>query len=211
MSKKSSKQNKSWLSRQNNDVYVKKSRAEGYRSRASYKLLEINEKDHIFKQDMIVVDLGSTPGGWSQVAKKLVGSKGKVIALDILEMEPLAGVTFIHGDFTSEETLNRLLAHLSESNIAKVDLVISDMAPNLTGIKTSDQANSIYLIQLAFQFAQLALKPGGTLLVKAFQGSKFDMLVKEMRTSFSKLLIRKPNASRSESKEVYLLATGYNL
>jgi 23S rRNA (uridine2552-2'-O)-methyltransferase len=211
MSKKSRKQNNSWHSKQNSDIYVKKSRAQGYRSRASYKLLEINQKDHILKSNMAVVDLGAAPGGWSQVAKELVGDAGSVIALDILDMEPIPDVSFIQGDFTTDATLAKLLDYLKANNLTKIDVVISDMAPNLTGIKTADQANSIYLVQLAYEFAKMVLKPGGTILAKAFQGANFNGLVKKIAADFDKLLIRKPNASRSESKEVYLLATGYNL
>lgn len=210
MSKKSSRSNKSWHQKQNKDPYVKKSRAEGYRSRAAYKLLEINQKDHIFKEGMVVIDLGSAPGGWSQVAKELVGDQGKVIALDILEMEPITDVHFLQGDFTSEEVYNQLLNLLSANHIKKVDIVISDMAPNLTGIPASDQARSIYLIELAYDLAKTVLKDNGVFLAKAFHGAKFDELVKNVREDFDKLLIRKPSASRSESKEVYLLATGYN-
>lgn len=210
MSKKN-KRSKNWHSRQNDDFYVRKSREEGFRSRAAYKLLEINEKDHILKSNMAVVDLGCAPGGWSQVAKNLVGDDGKVIGLDLLEMESIAGVDFIQGDFTSQEVFDQLLEHLKDSKITKVDVVISDMAPNLSGISTADQANSIYLVQLAFDFAKMVLKNDGVFLAKAFQGAKFSELVDDIRAAFDKLVIRKPKSSRSESKEVYLLATGYNL
>lgn len=211
MSKKSSKSSKKWFSRHQSDIYVKKSRVEGYRSRAAYKLLEINQKDHIFKHGMTVIDLGAAPGGWSQVAKELVGPSGKVIALDLLDMDLIPGVDFIQGDFTEEVVLNKLLDHLKQSGLEKVDVVISDMAPNLSGVKTSDQLNSIYLVELAHELAKTVLTDGGTLLAKAFHGAKFEQLVKDLRTSFDKLVIRKPDASRSESKEVYLLATGYNI
>ncbi len=209
MSKKSSK-SKSWHQKQNNDQYVQKSRAEGYRSRAAYKLLEINKKDHIFKPGMVVVDLGAAPGGWSQVARKLIGNNGKVIALDILDMEPIEGVDFIQGDFTSNEVFDNLIEYLCNNRINKVDIVISDMAPNLSGIVTSDQIRSINLVEIGYSFAKMVLKDGGVFLAKVFHGAKFDELVKKIRTDFDKLLIRKPDASRSESKEVYLLATGYN-
>lgn len=210
MSKKSSRSNKSWHQKQNQDPYVQKSRAEGYRSRAAYKLLEIDQKDHIFRPGMVVIDLGAAPGGWSQVARKLIGNYGKVIALDILDMEPIDGVDFLQGDFTTDEVFNNLLDYLSHNNINKVDMVISDMAPNLSGIATSDQARSIYLVELAYNLAKTVLKEKGVFLAKVFHGAKFDELVKMIRGDFDKLLIRKPSASRSESKEVYLLATGYN-
>lgn len=189
---------------------MQKSRAEGYRSRAAYKLLEIDQKDHIFRPGMVVIDLGAAPGGWSQVARKLIGNYGKVIALDILDMEPIDGVDFLQGDFTTDEVFNNLLDYLSHNNINKVDMVISDMAPNLSGIATSDQARSIYLVELAYNLAKTVLKEKGVFLAKVFHGAKFDELVKMIRGDFDKLLIRKPSASRSESKEVYLLATGYN-
>lgn len=210
MSKKN-RSNKSWHARQNKDIYVKKSRAEGFRSRAAYKLLEINEKDHILKPNMIVIDLGCAPGGWSQVAKQLVGVNGKVIGLDILDMDPIAGVDFIKGDFTTDAVFNQLIDYLHVSGITKVDAVISDMAPNLTGITIADQSNSIYLVKLAFDFAKIVLKKDGVFLAKAFQGAKFTDLVNEIKGDFDKLLIRKPTASRAESKEVYLLAKCYNL
>jgi len=210
MSKKKNRSNKSWHSRQNKDPYVIKSREQGYRSRAAYKLLEINQKDHILKSGMNIIDLGSAPGGWSQVASEIVGEQGNVIALDILDMQPINNVYFIQGDFTTDEVFNKLLDYLDQNKIInKVDVVISDMAPNLTGIVTADQANSIYLVKLAYDLACKVLKPGGVFLAKAFQGANFDSLSTEIKQSFSKLLIRKPKSSRSESKEVYILAIGY--
>lgn len=210
MSKKN-RSNKSWHAKQNKDFYVKKSREDGFRSRAAYKLLEINEKDHILKSAMIVIDLGCAPGGWCQVAKKLVGVNGTVIGLDILDMAPISGVSFIKGDFTSEDVFNQLIEYLHVRGITKVDAVISDMAPNLTGITTVDQTNSIYLVKLAFDFAKIVLKKDGVFLAKAFQGMKLTDLVNEIKGNFSNLLIRKPKSSRAESKEVYLLAKSYNL
>lgn len=210
MSKRSNKSKKSsqWLNKQNQDPYIIKSRKEGYRSRAAYKLLEINEKDHILKPGMIVIELGSAPGGWSQVVSKLVGSKGRVIAIDLLPMEPIQNqfdnVEFIQGDFTTDE-IRQKLASLP----CKIDLVISDMAPNLTGIKTVDQANSVYLVELAYTFAKEVLKKNGAFLAKSFNGAGFDGLLSNIKSEFSSVAIRKPNASRSESNEVYLLARGY--
>lgn len=211
MSKKKQRSNKSWHARQNKDIYVIKSREQGLRSRAAFKLLEINEKDHILKPGMIVVDLGAAPGGWSQVAQKIVGDQGKVIALDILEMEPIAHVDFIQGDFTTDEVYNQLCEHLADINIDKVDVVISDMAPNLSGITTSDQARSIHLVEIAHEFAKTMLDDGGVFLAKAFHGVGFEKLKNNISGDFDKLLIRKPKSSRDESKEVYLLAMGYNL
>jgi 23S rRNA (uridine2552-2'-O)-methyltransferase len=209
MTKRSSK-SKIWLNKQNQDPYIIKSRIDGYRSRAAYKLLEINNKDHILKSGMIVVDLGSAPGGWSQVAAKIVGGSGKVYAIDILPMEPINNVSFIHGDFTDDNIYQTLLKDINNIN-SKVDIVISDMAPNLTGISSADQANSIYLVELAYTFAKqvFANNKNGIFLAKVFHGAGFDALVKAIKTDFTKLLIRKPLASRSESKEVYLLARGY--
>ncbi len=195
-----------WLNKQNQDPYIIKSRKEGYRSRAAYKLLEINEKDHILKRGMTVVDLGSAPGGWSQVAAKLVGSTGKVIAIDLLAMDPIENVRFFQADFTSQTIRDLLFAEL---NGKKVDIVICDMAPNLTGIATVDQENSFYLLELAYSFAKQVLKKHGVFLAKAFHGAKFEVLTKNIKMEFGNLLIRKPDSSRSESKEVYLLASDY--
>jgi 23S rRNA (uridine2552-2'-O)-methyltransferase len=205
---------KTWRDRQNSDPYVIKSRKEGYRSRAAYKLLEINQKDHILKSGMVVIDLGATPGGWSQVASGIVGVKGRVIALDILELEPIQNkfnnIHFIHGDFTSDEIYNQLLSYLASNNLMhKVDVVLSDMAPNLTGIKIADQASSSYLVQSACDFARQVLKPGGSFLAKVFYGKEFENLNKKLRLEFEKLAIRKPDSSRDSSSEVYLLARGY--
>lgn len=188
------------------DPYVKRAKSEGYRSRAAFKLLEIDEKDRLFRNGMTVVDLGSTPGGWSQVAAEKVKG-GKVIALDILPMEPISGVDFIQGDFREEEMLSLLEKSLDGR---QVDLVISDMAPNLSGVGTTDQARSMHLAELALEFSRDHLKPGGFFLVKVFQGEGYEDYLKEMRAVFHKVLSRKPKASRDRSSEVYLLGLGKN-
>lgn len=205
--------NKDWQQRQNSDPYVIKSKKQGYRSRAAYKLLEINQKDHILKPGMVVVDLGASPGGWSQVATQIVGATGRVIAVDLLEIEPINNNNFyfIHGDFTSEAIYKQLIIYLENNNLTqKVDLVISDMAPNLTGNKTADQARSSYLVHTAYEFACEVLKPKGVFLTKFFYGSEFEALSKEIKNNFDKLLIRKPKSSRDSSKEAYILAQGFN-
>lgn len=202
-----SKSSKNWLKEHEDDAWVKKSRAEGYRSRASYKLLEIQQSDHLVKPGMVVVDLGSAPGGWSQVAAKLVGSKGRVIASDILAMDPVPGVDFVQGDFTEEACFQEILALLPPG--AAVDLVISDMAPNLSGMAAIDQPRSMHLVELALDFARTTLKPGGSLLTKVFQGDGFESLLKTVRSEFTQVVNRKPDASRSRSREMYLLARGF--
>ena len=184
------------------DPFVKAAKREGYRSRAAYKLMEIDEHYQLFKPGMTVVDLGATPGGWSQVARQQMGANGRVIALDILVLEPIPGVEFLQGDFTTEEINQKLIGLL---NSAKADIVISDMAPNISGIVISDQARSIYLAELALEFAQNYLKPGGNFLVKLFHGGGFDEFVKKSRQDFEKIVVKKPEASRDRSKEVYLL------
>lgn len=188
-----------------NDFFVKQSKKEGYRSRAAYKLLEIAERDHLFKSGMIVVDLGAAPGSWSQVASQKVGQKGKVIALDILEMAPLPGVEFIQDDFREERALLELRKHLEER---RPDLVISDMAPNMSGIVVSDQARSMYLAELALAFTMEQLNYGGNFLVKVFQGRDFDQFHRDMRAGFKSVSVRKPEASRNRSNELYLLGLG---
>jgi len=188
-----------------NDFFVKQSKKEGYRSRAAYKLLEIAERDHPFKSGMIVVDLGAAPGSWSQVASQKVGQKGKVIALDILEMAPLPGVEFIQDDFREERALLELRKHLEER---RPDLVISDMAPNMSGIVVSDQARSMYLAELALAFTMEQLNYGGNFLVKVFQGRDFDQFHRDMRAGFKSVSVRKPEASRNRSNELYLLGLG---
>jgi 23S rRNA (uridine2552-2'-O)-methyltransferase len=195
-----------WLREHFDDEYVKKAQKEGYRSRAVYKLLEIQDKDRILRPGMTVVDLGAAPGGWSQVAAELVGDNGRVVALDILPMDALAGVTFIQGDFREDEPFQALLDTL---NGRPVDLVMSDMAPNISGMKSVDQPRGMYLVELAIDFARQVLRPGGDLLIKVFQGEGFDETLKGMRAAFDKVVVRKPKASRPRSREVYLLGRGY--
>lgn len=199
---KPAKTSKAWMKAHANDSYVLKARNEGYRSRAAYKLQEIAERDNLFQRGMTVIDLGAAPGSWSQVARKQVGDKGSIIALDILTMQQLPGVTFIQGDFRENEVLDRLKALLGGK---QVDLVISDMSPNLTGISISDQAHGMYLAELALIFCHEHLNPGKNFLVKVFQGGSFEEFRQSMRTSFEKVVTRKPKASRDSSKELYLL------
>ena len=201
-----SKSSKQWLKEHFDDRFVQQSKEQGYRSRASYKLLFLNEKDKIFKPGMTVVDLGSAPGGWSQIAKKLVGSKGLVIASDILPMDPIPGVEFIQGDFTEDECYQQILAILGNR---PVDLVISDMAPNMSGMSDIDQPRSMALVDLAVEFANQTLSPGGCLVMKVFQGQGFENLLRELKNQFDKVVSRKPEASRARSSEVYLLAKGF--
>lgn len=185
-----------------NDEFVKRAQKEGYRARAAYKLIEIDDKDKLIKPGMTVVDLGSTPGSWSQVVVQRLKGQGNVIALDILEMQAIAGVTFIQGDFREDAVLKELENTL---NGQKVDLVIADMAPNISGIKDVDLAGSAYLTELALSFSSVWLKPDGHFLVKVFIGSGFEEIVKMMRLQFGKVVTRKPKASRDRSSEVYLL------
>lgn len=201
-----SKSSGGWLKEHVNDPFVKRAQKDGYRSRASYKLLELSEKDKLIKPGMLVIDLGSAPGGWSQVASKLVGDKSRLIASDILPMDPLPDVDFIQGDFTEETVFNEILALIDGR---PVDVVISDMAPNLSGISTVDQVGSIYLIELALDMAQQVLKPKGTFVAKAFQGEGYEAFVKQVREHFESVLIRKPDASRSRSREVYVVGKGF--
>jgi 23S rRNA (uridine2552-2'-O)-methyltransferase len=195
-----------WLQEHFTDEYVKRAQQEGYRSRAVYKLLEIHEKDRLFRPGMTVLDLGAAPGGWSQLASRLVGEQGVVIALDILPIEPLPRVECIQGDFREPAVLERLLDMLSGRT---VNLVISDMAPNTSGIKAVDQPHGMYLAELALDFAQRCLRPGGDFLVKVFQGEGFDVFLKDLRTAFVMVAPRKPKASRARSAEQYLLARNY--
>lgn len=201
-----SKSSNSWMKEHFDDPYVKKSQQDGYRSRASYKLIEINDKDKLFRPAIRVVDLGAAPGGWSQIAAKLVGDKGTIVASDILEMAPLPGVTFVQGDFTEQEVYEAILAEMGD---AKADLVISDMAPNMSGNSASDQPQAMYLVELALDMAGQVLRPGGNFLVKVFQGEGFDEYLKAMRTQFASVVTRKPEASRARSREVYLLGRQY--
>ncbi len=199
------KNSRDWVKRHLSDPYVKRSQVDGYRSRSTYKLSEIIEKESLMKPGMTVVDLGSAPGGWSQWVAKKVGAKGKVVAIDILEMAPVAGVHFIQADFSHEVGLNAVVAAIGGEN-EKVDLVISDMAPNLTGIGITDQARLFTLGELALEFAVKFLKPNGVFLVKVFQGAGFEPFVKLMRSHFRHVAAKKPDASRDESRETYLLA-----
>ena len=200
---KRTKTSKAWMMEHVTDPYVQLAKHEGYRSRASYKLLEIIERDHLLKPGMRVVDLGATPGGWSQVVAQKLAGQGKVIALDLLEMVPLAGVTFIQGDFREDAVLTELVKALDGR---PVDLVISDMAPNLSGVGLVDQARAMHLAELALEFALQHLKPGGTFLVKVFQGDGFDEYIRTMRGHFRQVATRKPKASRGRTNETFLLA-----
>ena len=200
-----SKSSKRWLTEHFDDPYVKQAQQSGLRSRAAFKLLELQDKRQLIRPGMVVVDLGAAPGGWSQVARPLLGPQGRLIALDVLAMEPVPGVEFIEGDFTEDEPLQRLEDALGE---AAVDLVMSDMAPNMSGMATVDQAKAMYLAELALEFAKRWLKPGGDFVVKLFQGTDFDAYVREVRTAFKNVQVVKPRASRPRSKEVYLLARG---
>jgi 23S rRNA (uridine2552-2'-O)-methyltransferase len=201
-----SKSSKGWLQEHFDDQYVKQAQKLGYRSRACFKLLEIQQKDRLIRPGNLVVDLGSAPGGWSQVAAELVGHKGRVIASDILPMDSLAGVEFIKGDFTEAEVFEQLLVLIDSDS---VDLVISDMAPNLSGVKDVDQPQAMYLVELALDMAKQVLKPGGALVAKVFQGEGFDDYYKDVRMVFSRVVTRKPDSSRARSREVYMVATGY--
>jgi 23S rRNA (uridine2552-2'-O)-methyltransferase len=205
MAKKRSS-SKAWLKEHRDDPYVQQALREGYRSRACYKLLELQEKDRLIRPGMTVLDLGSAPGGWSQVAVGLVGHQGRVIASDILPMDSLAGVEFIRGDFTEEAVFEQILAALHN---APVDIVISDMAPNMSGMTAVDQPRSMYLVELALDMARRVLAPGGSLVTKVFQGEGFDELIRDSRDAFDRVLTRKPKASRPRSREVYLVATGF--
>lgn len=202
-----SKTSSRWLKEHFDDEYVKRAQKAGYRSRAVFKLEELNEKDRFIRHGMVVVDLGAAPGGWSQYAIKQVGDKGRVFALDILPMEPLTDVEFLEGDFREQEVLDQLTRQLDGR---KVDLVMSDMAPNISGMKAVDQPRVMYLAELALDFARENLVSGGVFLVKLFQGEGFDPYVHDLRAYFTKVKFRKPKASRPRSREVYALASGYN-
>ena len=194
-----------WLREHVNDTYVQRAKAEGYRSRASFKLMEIDDRDRLIRPGEVVVDLGATPGGWSQVAAKRQKGHGRVIALDLLELDPLHGVEFLQGDFRDESVLQALEAALDG---AKVGLVLSDMAPNMSGIPLSDQARVMHLAELGLEFGRNWLKPDGAFLVKVFQGHGYEELVRSMRETFRSVVTRKPDASRDRSAEVYLLGKG---
>ena len=201
-----SKSSGRWLKEHFDDQYVKRSKDDGYRSRACYKLMEVNDKDHLLKPGMTVVDLGAAPGGWSQVAAEIVGDSGRVVASDILEMAPLGGVTFVQGDFTEDSVFEEILSAIGDE---PVDLVISDMAPNMSGNASSDQPAAMYLVELALDMARQILKPNGHFLVKVFQGEGFDSYLADMRSSFQSVVTRKPDSSRARSREVYLLGKGF--
>lgn len=201
-----SKSSRNWLKEHHSDIFVQKSKKEGWRSRAVYKLMEIQEKDRIIKPNMKIVELGAAPGGWTQYLGSIIGDKGKIIALDLLPMDSLAGVDFIQGDFTETAVLEELLKHLDNK---KADLLLSDMAPNMSGIKSADNAKSIYLCELVLDLAKRCLKKDGDLLVKIFNGIGFDDFYKNLKGEFAKVLVRKPQASRAKSQETYLLARGF--
>lgn len=201
-----SKTSKAWLKEHESDEYVQRSRKDGYRSRASYKLIEIDQSVNLLKSGMTVVDLGASPGGWSQIAAEKVGGSGRVLASDILAMDAIAGVDFVQGDFTDDGVFDAILEALAAR---PVDLVISDMAPNMSGMKAVDQPRAMHLVELAVDFAQQVLSPGGTFLAKVFQGEGFDAFVRNLRSDFKNVAIKKPDASRSRSREVYCLARGY--
>ncbi|MDO9282337.1 MAG: 23S rRNA (uridine(2552)-2'-O)-methyltransferase RlmE [Methylotenera sp.] len=202
---KPTRTSKAWMLEHLNDPYVKLAQKDGYRARAAYKLMEIDDKDKLIKPGMTIVDLGSAPGSWSQVAVQRLKGHGKVIALDLLDMQPIGGVTFIQGDFREESVLRLLEEKL---NNVQVDLVIADMAPNISGVKDVDQAGAAYLTELALDFSRERLKPNGNFLVKVFIGAGFDEIIKNMRLMFDKVVTRKPKASRDRSSEVYLLGLG---
>ena len=203
-----SKSSKAWLNEHVNDHYVHQAQKDGYRARAAYKLLEINEKDKLIKPGTVLADLGGAPGSWSQVAAQLAGGNGRVFALDILPMDEIAGVSFIQGDFREEGVLAEFESLLGQRAL---DLVICDMAPNMSGNAVTDQARSFYLCELALDFAAAHLKSGGSFLVKVFQGEGFDEYLTQIRSLFTKVKIRKPDASRARSREVYIVATGRKL
>lgn len=200
-----SKSSHRWMEEHVNDPWVKKAQADGYRSRASYKLLELIDKDRLVRPGMVVLDLGSTPGGWSQVVAPLLGSKGRLIASDILPMDPIPHVHFIQGDFTEQGVFDQIMAALDG---AGVDLVMSDMAPNISGVDAADQAASMYLVELALDMAVQVLKSGGNFVTKVFHGEGYEDYLKVLRPHFEKVVVRKPEASRSRSREVYVVGKG---
>jgi len=201
-----SKSSKGWLKEHFDDEYVRRSQQDGYRSRAIYKLIEIDNKDYLVRPGMTVIDLGAAPGGWSEYCVKKLGKNGTMVALDILPMEPIDGVTIIEGDFREDAVFEQLMA---EMNNKQADLVISDMAPNISGMGSVDMPRAYYLCELALDLARQVLKPGGSLLVKLFQGEGFEAYNKELKSSFARVVMRKPKASRARSREIYALATGF--
>ena len=205
MGKKKSS-SRAWLKEHHDDIFVQRAQKEGYRSRAVYKLMEINDKDQILRRGMSVLDLGSAPGGWSQVAAKLVGEAGRVVASDILSMDALPDVVFVQGDFTEQETYDRIVASLNDKPL---DVVLSDMAPNMSGMPDVDQPRSMYLVELATELAERALAPGGAFITKVFQGEGFEPWFRQIRGRFDRVTTRKPSASRPRSREVYIVASGF--
>jgi 23S rRNA (uridine2552-2'-O)-methyltransferase len=205
---KRSKSSGRWLQEHATDEYVRRAQKEGWRSRAVYKLEEIQKSDRILQPGALVLDLGAAPGAWSQYAARQIGSRGEVVAVDLLPMEAVPGVHFIRGDFREQDVLDRVLQHLGDR---RADLVMSDMAPNLSGLDAVDQPRAMYLAELALDFARQVLKPGGALLVKVFQGGGFEGLLRAARKSFAEVRLRKPRASRARSAEMYLLAKGFRL
>lgn len=203
-----SKSSRRWLQEHHDDAYVLRARQEGFRSRASFKLIEIDDKYHVLHPGMVILDLGAAPGGWSQVAARRAGTGGRVIAMDILPMEPVANVEFLQGDFTDNALADALIGKLGDR---QADLVISDMAPNISGMKSVDQPRALYLAELALEMAQRVLRPGGDFLVKVFQGAGAEQFIKETRRFFGKVMIVKPKASRSKSSEIYVLARNYRI
>lgn len=205
---KRSKSSARWLAEHANDEFVKRAQREGWRSRAVYKLQEIQEAERLLRPGMRCVDLGAAPGGWSQYAARIVGGTSRIVATDILPMDAIVGVDFVLGDFREERVLTELLGALGA---AKVDLVLSDMAPNMAGIDAIDQPRSMYLAELALEFADRVLAPGGDLLVKLFQGAGFEQIIKEARSRFGRVVTKKPKASRKRSPEIYLLARQFGM
>jgi 23S rRNA (uridine2552-2'-O)-methyltransferase len=205
MGKKKSS-SRAWLKEHHDDVYVQRAQKEGYRSRAVYKLLEINDKDRVIRRGMSVLDLGSAPGGWSQLAGEIVGDTGRVVATDILSMDALPDVVFVQGDFTEQETYDQVLEALGNQPL---DAVLSDMAPNMSGLTEVDQPRAMYLVELATELAERSLAPGGTFIAKVFQGEGFEAWFREIRGRFDRVVTRKPSASRPRSREVYVVASGF--
>jgi 23S rRNA (uridine2552-2'-O)-methyltransferase len=205
---KRTKSSARWLAEHANDEYVKRAQREGWRSRAVYKLQEIQDKERVLRPGMRCVDLGAAPGGWSQYAAKVIGASGRLVATDILPMDAIVGVEFVQGDFRDEAVLQSILATVGTS---KVDLVLSDMAPNMAGIDAVDQPRSMYLAELSLEFADRVLAPGGDLLVKLFHGAGFDQIIKDARTRFARVATKKPKASRMRSPEIYLLARQFGM